>query len=99
MAEEKTIAKAEKPAKADKAKKKPKKDRKRPFSEMIAELKKVSWPTRADLRTYTICVIVFVVVCAAILFVMDLGAGELVKYISQPSQFPSVLNKLFGIGG
>ena len=95
---EKTVAKAEKTAKVQ-AKKKEKKDRKRPFSEMIAELKKVSWPTKADLRTYTICVVVFVIVCAALLFVMDLGASQLVGYISNPEQFPSVLNSWFGIGG
>ena len=87
-----------KTAKADKdnKKKKEKKDRKRPFSEMIAELKKVSWPSKADMRTYAVCVVVFVVICAVILYVMDIGISALIKYISDPSKLPSVLNGWFG---
>jgi len=81
-----------------KAVKKEKKDRKRPFAEMIAELKKVSWPSKADMRTYAVCVIVFVVVCAVILAVMDMGVTALVKYISSPEKLPTVLNGWFNIG-
>ncbi len=97
------VEKAEKVSnevKADKAKnntkKKEKKDRKRPFSEMIAELKKVSWPTKEDMRTYAVCVVVFVVLCAVILYVMDIGISALIKYISDQSKLASVLNGWFG---
>ena len=97
------VEKAEKVSnevKADKAKnnakKKEKKDRTRPFSEMIAELKKVSWPTKEDMRTYAVCVVVFVVICAVILYVMDIGISALIKYISDPDKLASVLNSWFG---
>ena len=88
-------AKQDKPVK----KKKEKKERKRPFREMISELKKVSWPTKADLRTYTLCVVVFVVVCSALLAVMDIGVTYLIKCISEPDMLPGVLNGWFNYGG
>ena len=40
--------------------------------QMVAELRKVIWPTRKELITYTGVVIVFVVIMAAIVGVMDL---------------------------
>ncbi|TAK70095.1 MAG: preprotein translocase subunit SecE [Actinomycetota bacterium] len=40
--------------------------------QVIAELRKVIWPTRRELVTYTWVVIVFVVVAAAIVAVLDL---------------------------
>jgi len=39
--------------------------------QVVAELRKVIWPTRKELVTYTIVVIVFVVVMAAIVAAMD----------------------------
>lgn len=85
-------------AKTDKGdkKKKEKKDRRHPFGEMISELKKVSWPTKEDLRTYSICVVVFVLVSAVLLGVMDVAVSALMKYISEADKLPSVLNGLFG---
>ena len=86
-------------AKTDKGykkKKKEKKDRKHPFGEMISELKKVSWPTKEELRTYSICVLVFVLVSAVLLGVMDVAVSALMKYISEADKLPSVLNGLFG---
>ena len=41
------------------------------FQEVKAELQKTSWPTQKEVRNTTIVVIVFVVVCAAYLFVVD----------------------------
>lgn len=84
-----------KAVKTDK-KKKEKKPRKHPFGEMVSELKKVSWPTKADLRTYTACVLLFVVVCAALLALMDLGVGKLIELITTPEGLPGVLNGWFG---
>ena len=39
--------------------------------EVMAELKKVAWPTRQEVVAYSIVVLVSVVVIAAIIFVMD----------------------------
>jgi preprotein translocase subunit SecE len=41
------------------------------FQEVKAELQKTSWPTRKEVRNTTIVVIVFVLVCAGYLFVVD----------------------------
>lgn len=42
------------------------------FRHVIAELKKVNWPNRKELVTYTIVVIVTVIVIAAIIAAWDL---------------------------
>lgn len=78
-AEEK--AKETKPAKADKEKAKAKADReKKPgvgkriarfFRELRSELKKVSWPTRADTLKKTGIVIVCVIVVGIIVWIFD----------------------------
>ena len=41
------------------------------FQDVKAELQKTTWPTQKEVRNTTIVVIVFVVVCAAYLFVVD----------------------------
>jgi len=41
------------------------------FSEVKAELQKTTWPTQKEVRNTTIVVIVFVIVCAAYLYVVD----------------------------
>jgi preprotein translocase subunit SecE len=41
------------------------------FSDVKSELQKTSWPTRKEVRNTTIVVIIFVMVCAAYLFVVD----------------------------
>ena len=94
------VDKPDKPEKGDKKKKvKKKKERKHPFGDMVSELKKVTWPTKEDLRTYSACVVLFVAVSAVLLFVMDLGVTALINYISDPETLPSVLAGWFGIGG
>lgn len=42
------------------------------YRQVIAELRKVIWPTRRELITYTTVVIVFVTVVATIVAVLDL---------------------------
>ena len=42
------------------------------YRQIIAELRKVIWPTRKELLTYTAVVIVFVSVVATIVAVLDL---------------------------
>ena len=51
-----------------------KKERTKPlqfFKEVIAELRKVAWPTRAEVFSYSLVVIVSCVVIAALVFGMD----------------------------
>lgn len=46
--------------------------------QVIAELRKVIWPTRRELRTYTAVALVFVLVMAAIVTGLDYGFTKLV---------------------
>jgi preprotein translocase subunit SecE len=46
------------------------------FREVIAELRKVIWPTRQELLTYTTVVIAFVTVMTAIVAVLDYAFGK-----------------------
>jgi preprotein translocase subunit SecE len=46
--------------------------------EVIAELRKVIWPTRRELRTYTIVAMVFIVVMVVIVTSLDYGFTKLV---------------------
>ena len=50
------------------------------FKEMKAELKKVVWPTPKELVNNTVAVIVFVLVIAIIVFVLDFCFDNLNKY-------------------
>jgi preprotein translocase subunit SecE len=60
---------------------KPKRERsiQRFFRETIGELRRVSWPTRAEALRLTWIVIVVLVVTALFLGLVDAGAQELVK--------------------
>jgi preprotein translocase subunit SecE len=49
--------------------------------EIISEMRKVLWPSRNELVTYTIVVIVFVVVMISIVAGLDLGLAKLVLNI------------------
>ncbi len=46
------------------------------FREVVSELRKVIWPTRKELLTYTGVVIVFVTVMTAIVATLDYGFGK-----------------------
>jgi len=46
------------------------------FREVVSELRKVIWPTRKELLTYTGVVIAFVTVMTAIVAVLDFGFGK-----------------------
>jgi preprotein translocase subunit SecE len=41
------------------------------FKEVIAELRKVAWPTRQEVVAYTVVVLVAVIVIATVIFGMD----------------------------
>ncbi len=49
--------------------------------EIISEMRKVLWPTRKELGTYTVVVIVFVVIMVAIVSGLDVGFAKLVLEI------------------
>jgi preprotein translocase subunit SecE len=51
------------------------------FRQVIAELRKVNWPTRRELTTYTLVVLAFSAVFAAIVVALDLGLGQLMFYV------------------
>lgn len=46
--------------------------------QMVAELRKVIWPTRKELITYTSVVLVFVVFMALVIALFDLGIARIV---------------------
>ncbi|HEY9370243.1 preprotein translocase subunit SecE [Streptomyces sp.] len=51
------------------------------YRQIIAELRKVVWPTRNQLTSYTTVVIVFVVIMIGLVTVIDYGFQEAVKYV------------------
>jgi preprotein translocase subunit SecE len=51
------------------------------YRQVVAELRKVVWPSRRQLSTYTTAVIVFVVVVICILSVLDWGFSRVVEYV------------------
>ncbi|GAA2628194.1 hypothetical protein GCM10010399_69780 [Dactylosporangium fulvum] len=48
--------------------------------EVVAELRKVIWPTRKELTTYTLVVVVFVIVMLAIVAGLDYGFAKAVLW-------------------
>ena len=59
----------------------PKRDRTTPalfLRQIMAELRKVIWPTRRELRTYTIVALVFLLVMVVIVTSLDYGFTKLV---------------------
>ena len=48
------------------------------YRQVVAELRKVVWPTQEQLITYFIVVLVFVVVVMSLVSLLDLGFGKLV---------------------
>ena len=51
------------------------------YRQVIAELRKVIWPTRKELVTYTTVVIVFVLVVIAYVTVLDFGFSKAILAI------------------
>jgi len=51
------------------------------FRQVVAELRKVIWPTRRALATYTGVVIAFVLALTAIVAVLDVGFGKVVLFV------------------
>ncbi|GEB56576.1 MULTISPECIES: preprotein translocase subunit SecE [Streptomyces] len=51
------------------------------YRQIVAELRKVVWPTRSQLTSYTTVVIIFVVIMIGLVTVIDYGFQEAVKYV------------------
>ncbi|GAA0613246.1 MULTISPECIES: preprotein translocase subunit SecE [Sporichthya] len=51
------------------------------YRQVVAELRKVIWPTRKELITYTAVVMVFVTIMIAYVSVLDLGFSKAVLKI------------------
>jgi preprotein translocase subunit SecE len=51
------------------------------FSDILLEMRKVSWPKRKELTRYTITVITTVAFFAIFFGVIDLGISELIRVI------------------
>nr|WP_240918545.1 preprotein translocase subunit SecE [Rhodococcus sp. 14C212] len=51
------------------------------FREVLAELRKVIWPNRKQLVTYTTVVVVFVTVMTALIFGLDLAFVKGVSWL------------------
>jgi len=47
------------------------------YRQVVAELRKVVWPTQEQLVTYFVVVLVFVVIMMTIVSLLDLGLGKL----------------------
>lgn len=62
--------------------KKGKKKRSNPIKDMVHELKKVTWPSRQELKNYSIGVFVFVIIMAVITGIMDYGVNELLSLLT-----------------
>lgn len=48
------------------------------YRQVVAELRKVVWPTREQLGIYFVVVMVFVIVMMVLVSLLDLGFGKLV---------------------
>lgn len=51
------------------------------YREVVAELKKVTWPTKKELVTSSVAVIVFIVIFMVVLFGIDTGFTALINLI------------------
>ena len=51
------------------------------FSEVVTEMKKVSWPTRKEVRDTTVVVIIAVIIFGVYLFVIDLALQTILQQI------------------
>ncbi|MEV5438691.1 preprotein translocase subunit SecE [Streptomyces sp. NPDC052682] len=51
------------------------------YRQIIAELRKVVWPTRSQLTSYTTVVIFFVAIMIALVTVIDYGLSHAAKYV------------------
>lgn len=53
----------------------------KPFKNMVHELKLVSWPTKSELISNSLIVLVFIVVMSVVVGILDMGATALIQAI------------------
>ena len=53
----------------------------RPFKNMFYELKKVTWPSKHKLITYSILVLSFMLFMGVVIGLLDMGASALLKLL------------------
>ena len=89
MSEEKKAVQAEKPAKKTESrltkiinwfKTLPQRISK-PFKNMYYELKKVTWPSKQKLISYSILVLLFMLFMGVVIGLLDMGASALIKLL------------------
>ncbi|MEN3584122.1 MULTISPECIES: preprotein translocase subunit SecE [unclassified Streptomyces] len=51
------------------------------YRQIVAELRKVVWPTRNQLTTYTTVVIIFVTIMIGLVTLIDYGLSNAAKYV------------------
>ncbi|MDT0610087.1 preprotein translocase subunit SecE [Streptomyces lancefieldiae] len=51
------------------------------YRQIVAELRKVVWPSRNQLTTYTAVVIIFVVIMIGLVTLIDYGFSHAAKYV------------------
>ncbi len=76
--------KKDKAAAKAKPARKPRAPRKSPVAlikEIIAELKKVTWPSRREVTSYSVVVVVFMAIMAGVLVLMDTVFSRLLNLI------------------
>ena len=53
----------------------------KPFKNMYYELKKVTWPSKHKLITYSIIVLLFMLFMGIVIGLLDMGASRLIKLL------------------
>ena len=53
----------------------------KPFKNMYYELKKVTWPSKEKLITYSIIVLLFMLFMGVVIGLLDMGASALIKLL------------------
>ena len=51
------------------------------YRQVVAEMRKVVWPTRQELITYTTVVVVFVAIFASLVLLFDIGIARTVRAV------------------
>jgi preprotein translocase subunit SecE len=49
--------------------------------DVIQELKKVTWPTRDELKGSTVTVVIFSIISSVYVFIVDMGLGKVIKIV------------------
>ena len=53
----------------------------RPFKNMYYELKKVTWPSKEKLISYSIVVLLFMLFMGIVIGLLDMGASQLIRLL------------------